>query len=69
MVKNKRKFVALMVLLVLMFITACANVKNDNNTFVEKVDNQQEHQGNVSNEEKEDEKLTDKKMKLKKKLL
>lgn len=57
MVKNKRKFVALMVLLVLMFITACANVKNDNNTFVEKVDNQQEHQDNVSNEEKEDEKL------------
>ena len=55
MIINKRKFLALIVVLVLIFITACTNDKNNNNAFAERQGNQ-ENQESVSVEENQDEK-------------
>lgn len=55
MIINKRKFLALIVVLVLIFITACTNDKNNNNAFAERQGNQ-ENQETVSEEENQDEK-------------
>ena len=55
MIINKRKFLALIVVLVLIFITACTNDKSNNNAFAERQGNQ-ENQETVSEEENQDEK-------------
>ena len=55
MIINKRKFLALIVVLVLIFITACTNDKSNNNAFAERQGNQ-ENQESVSVEENQDEK-------------